>query len=106
MFLFQQRIGRNVFEEDALLLQAHALLVRIEPVARSSQRKASFDHPGNEDCPKAQPADIGGLKHAQSIAISNIQRQHLRAQRPFNFVDKMSQQPARKRGLAWVTCSP
>src|ERR1041384_1387283 len=98
VLLFQQRIGRDVFEEDALLLQAHALLVRIEPVAGSSQRKATFDHPGNEDCPKAQPADIGGLEHAQTIPISNIQRQHLRAQGPLNFSDEMSQQLALVRG--------
>ena len=78
MFFFQQRIGGDVFEDHAVSFQALALFVRIKPIARSSQRKAAFDHSRDEDAAKTQSAHVRRFQHAQAVTIGIANQERLR----------------------------
>ena len=78
MFFFQQRIGGDVFEDHAVFFQALALFVRIKPIARSSQRKAAFDHSRDEDAAKTQSAHVRRFQHAQAVTIGIANQERLR----------------------------
>ena len=88
MFFFKQRIGGDVFEGDAIFLQAFALFMRVKPIARSSQRKAAFDHSSDEDGAKTQPAHVCRFQHPQPVTIGIANQERLRIQRTLNFIDE------------------
>src|SRR5438034_7164447 len=69
VFFLQQGVRGYIFEINSMLLQPHAFFMWIQPVSRCSERKATFDHAGNEDCAKTKAANVRSLQYAQSITI-------------------------------------
>src|SRR6185369_4860780 len=92
MLFFQQRVGRDVFECQAVLAEPIALFVWIDPIARRTQRETAFNQSGNKDSTKAQTADIRRFEHAQTIAIGCAKDLRLRNKRAAHFL-KESREP-------------
>src|SRR2546425_2763555 len=80
MFLFQERCRRDIFQGQTVALQTLALFMRINPIARRTQRESAFDQARDEDSPKAQPTHVGCLKHAQAPHIRRAEHLRLRAE--------------------------
>ncbi len=88
VLFLQQRVGRNVFERQAVFSEPIAFFVRIDPIARRAQRKPAFDQSGDENCAKAQAANVGCFEHAQAVAIGRAKELRLRTERAAHFLKK------------------
>src|SRR6266850_2153953 len=63
VFFLQQGVSGNVFQKNTVFLQTHSFFVRIQPVARRSERKAAFDQAGDKDRPKPEAAHVRGFQN-------------------------------------------
>src|SRR5689334_189913 len=88
MLFFEERVRRDVFERQTVLLQTIALFVRIDPIARSRQRKTTFSKSGDKDRTHSQTAHIGSFEHAQAVAIGRAEDLRLRGERTSHFLKK------------------
>src|SRR5688572_27376491 len=65
--------------------------MRIDPIARSTQRKTAFNQTCDENCAKAETADVGGFEDTQTTRIRCARQLRLGAETAAYLLDKVCQ---------------